>query len=156
MSLGAESTAEIQLLESLATHPVDQPKAFDMSSSDVVSRNQFRKIRLFFSFCEITFKMRLDAARKEIGKESPDFQKAKEHLEKALQIQPVGQELRDTARDALFFFCGSQGSGTDVSQIDSVPRSGTFSILVLVESQSTNLCGLPLDYVFSKFPRHAF
>ena len=61
---GAESTAEIQLLMSLATHPMDQPKPFDMSSTDVLCRIQFRKTRMFLSFYEKAFKIWLDAAPK--------------------------------------------------------------------------------------------
>ena len=91
MRWGAESTAEIQLLMSLATHPMDQPKPFDMSSTDVLCRIQFRKTRMFLSFYERSFKIWLGAAQNEIGKESPDFQKAHDHLEKALQIPTVGE-----------------------------------------------------------------
>ena len=119
VSSGADSTGEVQLLEAMTKHPTNKPQAFDMSGVDVVARNQFRQTQLFVSFCEHNFRKWLEAARTEIGQESPDFQNVKEHFGTALQIHPVGEGLRDTAGDALFLFCGS---ATPFSKMEIVSK----------------------------------
>ena len=103
-AMGADTSGAFGVLCRLALHPAQEVAVFDLSGSDVVTRNNFRKTRLFQSYCEHTCNLLLQDARSRLQLPIPDVAKALEKLEAAQSIHPVSDGLRDTVRIAIFCF----------------------------------------------------
>ena len=65
--LGAPATGNGQLIELLAGVTEPDLSQLDLSSFDVVDRNQFRRTELFRSYCDRTFRLWMDAAAAQLA-----------------------------------------------------------------------------------------
>ena len=72
----------------------------DLSSFDVVDRNQFRRTELFRSYSDRTFRLWMDAAAAQLAATGA----CESELQTALEIRPVSPGLTDTANHALRIF----------------------------------------------------
>ncbi len=97
---GAPATGSGKLVELLAGVIATDSSQLDLSSFDVVDRNHFRRTELFRSYCEHTFELWMDAASMKLAATGA----CEVELQTALEIQPVGQGLIDTANHALRIF----------------------------------------------------
>jgi len=98
--MGAPATGSGKLIELLAGVNAADSSQLDLSSFDVVDRNHFRRTELFRSYCERTFRLRMQmAATKLAATGACEFE-----LRTALEIRPVSQGLLDTAKHALQIF----------------------------------------------------